>query len=210
MIDASVYNEARAAVASMLNYADLNNLSAEQATRLDIATALRLAVDDQSGKLARGETADVSKLLSASEALAKLLPPLREPPPPTNREDPRDYMWRTYSEMRARGALHGEGLDGLKLTVEKLQAELAAKDARIGELEAALAGSVPLPPNAVKLRNDNPGSRAPSSRPAGAATPAAPPPPAARPFVNGTSDLVARYSVPDEPWRQHTRIDWEA
>jgi hypothetical protein len=67
------------------------------------------------------------------------------------RPTPPKIMWQNYLEARRRGALHGEGLDGLKLTVERLQAERAAKDTRIGELEATLAGSVPLPPNAVKL-----------------------------------------------------------
>jgi hypothetical protein len=51
-------------------------------------------------------------------------------------------MWRTYLEARRRGALAGQGYDGLKLTVERLQAELASKDARIAELEALLAGSL--------------------------------------------------------------------
>src|SRR5258708_40240618 len=97
-----VYAQARAETAAMLGY-DLASLTAEQATRLDVAAALRLAVDDQSGKLARGETADVTKLLSASEALARLLPPLREPPAPTNAPDPRQIMWETYLGMRRRG-----------------------------------------------------------------------------------------------------------
>jgi hypothetical protein len=162
--DASVYNAARSVVAGMLGYADLDNLSPEQSTRLDICTALRIAVDAQSGMLARNETTDVTKLLAASEALAKLLPPLREPPPEANEPDPREIMWQTYLAGRRRGAQFGEGIDGAKLTIERLKAELAAKDARIAELETALAGSVPLPPNAVKLstRVDNPRPSPPS------------------------------------------------
>src|SRR4051812_21237286 len=108
-----VYTQARAETAAMLGY-DLASLTAEQATRLDVAAAPRLAVDDQSGKLARGETADVSKLLSASEALARLLPPLREPPPPVNRLDPRAAMWATYLDARRRGQIPEEGLTQAK------------------------------------------------------------------------------------------------
>jgi hypothetical protein len=191
-----VYAQARAETAAMLGY-DLANLTAEQATRLDVAAALRLVVDDQSGKLARGETADVTKLLSASEALARLLPPLREPPPAANRIDPREYMWRTYLDARRRGEIADPMTthEGRKAEVERLRAELAAKDAEIAALKAvgpAPAGDAP-PPAASPA----PSNVVPLSRPSAAAAPALPP------FVNGTSDLVARYSVPDEPWREH-------
>jgi hypothetical protein len=90
----SIYAKARADVAGMLRY-DLDNLSAEQATRLDIATALRVLLDNQTGKLLRGESLDARELLMASDALAKILPSLAEPPP-TSREDPRQVMWEIY------------------------------------------------------------------------------------------------------------------
>src|SRR5438552_9477380 len=108
----------------MLGY-DLDNLSPEQATRLDVASALRVLLDNQSARLVRGESLDARELLMASEALSRLLPPLREPPP-TNREDPRDYMWRTYSEMRRRGADVGQGYDGALKRIAELEAEIAA------------------------------------------------------------------------------------
>jgi hypothetical protein len=176
--DASVYSRARSDVATMLGY-DLAALSAEQATRLDIATALRLAVDDQSGKLARGETADVTRLLSASEALAKLLPPLREPPPAADGPSPQEIMWRTYKQMRDRGADVGQGYDGKVKQVEALQSEVEQLKGEIEQLKAQLAGSVPLPPNAVKL-NPSPSPPSPSPNTAHvqllppAAAPAAP------------------------------------
>jgi hypothetical protein len=139
---------------------------------------LRVLLDNQGGRLVRGESLDARELLMASEALSRLLPPMREPAPEADRVDPREVMWRNYLEARRRGALAGEGIDGAKLTIERLKTELAAKDARIAELEAALAGSVPLPPNAVKLptRNDNPSPSAPPAPPAApsAAAPAAP------------------------------------
>jgi hypothetical protein len=176
-----------------LNY---DRLSPADVLRCDLISTLRLVIDDAGGTVLEGGSTDLAKLITATESLIRLLPghELPEPAPVDGGPgDPRVHMWNTYKQMRDRGADVGQGYDGLKLTVEKLQAELAVKDARIGELEASLAGSVPLPPNAVKLslRNDK-------SPPAAAA-----PAPAARPFVNGTSDLVARYSVPDEPWREH-------
>jgi hypothetical protein len=142
-----VYAQARAETAAMLGY-DLASLTAEQATRLDVAAALRLAVDDQSGKLARGETADVTKLLSASEALARLLPPLREPPPAVNEPDPREIMWQTYLEGRRRGHIPPEGL---------LQGRINEQAAEIERLKAELAGKtsersdIPAGDNVVKL-----------------------------------------------------------
>jgi hypothetical protein len=76
MTDApSIYAKARADVAAMLGY-DLDNLTPEQATRLDIGTALRVLLDNQIGRLLRGESLDARELLMASDALAKILPPL--------------------------------------------------------------------------------------------------------------------------------------
>jgi hypothetical protein len=197
----TVYQKARIETAKLLGYGDdLETLTAEQSTRLDIACALRIALDDQAAKVLRGESADVAKLLSASEALAKLLPAavLASPPPAADAPDPRETMWRTYSEMRARGALHGEGLDGLKLENERLRA-------RVAELEAGAANAAPdvanpnensggksgsaanaaLAPNVVQLR-DNSGR--PAAAPAAPPTPAPPPPAAAAPAAPRTWD----------------------
>jgi hypothetical protein len=86
------------------------------------------------------------------------------------------------------------------LKVKALEAELAIKDARIAELEATLAGSVPLPPNAVKLR-DNPG-RACAAAPAAPPKPELPPPAAASAPVLGELVMVVDAS-PQEPWRDY-------
>jgi len=68
----TVYAKARSETAKLLGYGDnIDGLTPEQSTRLDIACALRVALDDQAAKVLRGESADVSKLLSASEALSR-------------------------------------------------------------------------------------------------------------------------------------------
>src|SRR5260370_35599369 len=98
--------------------------------------------------------------------------------------------------MRDRGAGLGQGYDGLVLKVKALEAELAIKDARIAELEATLAGSVPLPPNAVKLR-DNPG-RACAAAPAAPPKPELPQPAAASAPGRGDLDMVVDPSPAEE------------
>jgi hypothetical protein len=137
MTDASsVYAKARGEVAAMLGYTDLDNLSPEASTRLDIATALRVLLDNQSGRLLRGEALDARELLMASDALSKILPSLREPPQPTNREDPREHMLKTYMAMRKRGELFDP-----TSTYEGRGRRIAELEAKIAELEAALAVS---------------------------------------------------------------------
>src|SRR6266702_2990097 len=123
----TVYTKARAETAKLLGYGDdIEGLTAEQSTRLDIACALRIALDDQAAKLLRGESTDVSKLLSASEALSRLLPAtVLASPPPVNRVDPRQIMWQNYLEARRRGAAVGEGYDGKMLENERLKAKIA-------------------------------------------------------------------------------------
>jgi hypothetical protein len=223
-----VYQQARAETAAMLGY-DLASLTAEQATRLDVAAALRLAVDDQSGKLARGETADVTKLLSASEALARLLPPLREPPP-TNRVDPRQIMLDTYMGMRRRGEIADpmSTHEGRIAEVERLKAELAAKDAEIERLKGGAAPSEPgastgafapvdgasapaaaVADNVVKL-HDNSGRGAPLPQP----PKPAPPAPAAVDLSATRSNGAGggsgfRTGPGSEPWRNFVKIDWQ-
>jgi hypothetical protein len=141
--------------AALLLRLDPQNLSASDALRCDLISTLRLSIDSAQADALEGRAADLGRLIVATESLVKLLP--SEPPKPASSSpSPQDYMWKTYSEMRRRGALAGEGLDGLKLTVERLKAELASKDAEIARLTAALAGSVPLPDNVVKLPHASP------------------------------------------------------
>jgi hypothetical protein len=189
----AIYMKARADVAAMLGY-DVDALSPEQATRLDVATALRVLLDNQSARLVRGESLDARELLMASDALSRLLPPLREPPPASNAPDARQIMWETYKRMRDQGAQFGIGYDGLKLENERLRAELAALKGGVGEPECSVNATfdeaeASVPGNVVKLspRNNNP------------SPPAATPQPAPQPQATGgllTDDV-------DEPWRSH-------
>jgi hypothetical protein len=128
-------------------------------------------LDNQSGRLLRGESLDARELLMASDALAKILPPLREPPLPANREDPRAYMWRTYSEMRRRGEIGNAVVEARE--VDRLRARVAELE---GELHPPTESTPPAAPpalsgNVVPLK---PAAAAPAAPPPAAAAPAAP------------------------------------
>jgi hypothetical protein len=169
----TVYQRARIETAKLLGYGDdLETLTPEQSTRLDIACALRIALDDQAAKLLRGETSDVAKLLSASEALGRILPPtvLASPPPPTNRVDPREIMLQTYLAMRHRAvpaiSEHGRLVDSLRASLIGLAEEIEA--ARADLVAPETSGAQAPAGNVVKL----------SPRSPVRAVPAAPPKPA--------------------------------
>jgi hypothetical protein len=191
-ITANVYAKARSEIVALFGW-NADSLSPDQTLRLDCAVALRLALDDLQGRIVRGESVDVAKMLTAAEALAKLLPAaVLAAPPPEHRIDPRQIMLETYMGMRRRGELADpmSTYEGRGRRIAELEAEIAAMKA--GAPAPDESTPAPLPDNVVPLPR-------PASAPA-ASPPAAPP---SRPFVNGTSDLVARYAAPDEPWRQH-------
>lgn len=77
---ATTYAKLRAETATMLGFGEAT-LTAVQAMRVDVVTALRLGLDDLSGRLAAGERVDLGKLLEASEALQKFLPENVTAPP---------------------------------------------------------------------------------------------------------------------------------
>jgi hypothetical protein len=169
-ITPSVYAKARAETAKLLGYGDdIDGLTPEQATRLDVACALRIALDDQAAKLLRGESTDVGKLLSVSEALGRLLPPaVLAAPPPESREDPRQVMWEIYKQMRERGEIglkalppeggHQHRIDELEAEIERLKARLAGGLAPAPPDVPMLVESVPAPAggNVVPLPRPNP------------------------------------------------------
>jgi hypothetical protein len=137
----NLYQKARSDVCGMLGY-DLDNLSAEQSVRVDVGSALRVLLDNQSSRLVKGESLDARELLMASDALSRLLPPLREPPSEP-REDPREVMWRIYKTMRERGEITLKPEAALHLRIDELGGENARLEAEVATLKARLAGGLP-------------------------------------------------------------------
>jgi hypothetical protein len=144
------YAKARAETAALLNY-DIACLTPDQSLRLDCAVALRLALDDLQGRVVRGESVDVGRMLVASEALARLLPPaVLATPPSEEHGDPRVKMFEIYMEMRERGEIalkalppeggHQHRIDELEAENERLKARLA------GGLAPALPDSPAIDP----------------------------------------------------------------
>jgi hypothetical protein len=87
-----------------------------------------LALDDLQGRIVRGESIDVNRMLTAAAALGQLLPPaVLASPPPEHRIDPREVMWQTYLGMRRRGELGERAAEpSLRQKIAELEAELAA------------------------------------------------------------------------------------
>ena len=91
--------------------------------RVDCAVALRLGLDDLQGRVIRGESVDMNRILTASEALARLLPSaVLAAPPAEHRRDPREALFELLMQMRERDADGFEGYDGKVKQVEVLQA----------------------------------------------------------------------------------------
>jgi hypothetical protein len=133
-ITASVYAKARSEILALFGW-NGDSLTPEQTLRLDCAVALRLALDDLQGRICRGELIDVTRMLTASEALARLLPAtVLATPPAESRADPRLEMWQIYKTMRERGEID------LKPDAGLLQAKINEQAA---EIERLKAGSAP-------------------------------------------------------------------
>jgi hypothetical protein len=160
----NLYQKARAETAKILGY-KLARLTPEQTMRLDCVVALRLALDDMQGRIVRGETVDVAKMLTASEALAKLLPPqVLASPPARDDVDPWQKMIDIYTDMRARGELAEKiNPNSSANRVRELEAKVAELE---GEVER-LRGAAPVPElvNVVPMK--------PKSKPTPAPAPAA-------------------------------------
>jgi hypothetical protein len=159
-------------------------LSPDQMLRLDCAVALRLALDDLQGRLIRGEPIDMNRMLTASEALAELLPPaVLAAPPPEHHEDPREALLQMILQMKERGEVPDvitpqETINEQAATIGGLRAEIERLLAEVAALKADAAGKpvdddlpemverVPAPAakNVVPLK--------PSSAPAAPAAPA--------------------------------------
>jgi hypothetical protein len=131
-----VYAKARSEIIALFGW-NADSLTPDQTLRVDCAVALRLALDDLQGRICRGDSIDVARMLTASEALARLLPPtVLATPPAEQHGDPRQVMWEIYKQMRERGeiglnALPEGGADArieeLTHENERLRARLAGK-----------------------------------------------------------------------------------
>src|SRR4029077_12233977 len=116
------YAKARSEIIALFHW-DADSLSPDQVLRIDCAVALRLALDDLQGRIVRGESADVSRMLTASEALARLLPPSALAAPPAEQRE--DHEAPVAPLLKLFRYLHEE--------VHRLSAENAQIKARLGE-----------------------------------------------------------------------------
>src|SRR5580704_13043371 len=85
-ITPSGYVKARSETLSLFGWS-ADSLSPDQTLRIDCAVALRLALDDLQGRVVRGESIDIARMLTASEALSRLLPPAVLSQPPAEQRD---------------------------------------------------------------------------------------------------------------------------
>jgi hypothetical protein len=129
-ITPNLYAKARAEIIALFGW-NADSLSPDQTLRLDCAVVLRLALDDLQGRICRGESIDVARMLTASEALARLLPPAVLATPPSEQREDRDAVVAPL--LRLFRHLH-ESVHTLSAENARLKAQLA------GGLPGALAG----------------------------------------------------------------------
>jgi hypothetical protein len=90
----AVYQKVRATTIALLGF-DPGDLTPTQSARVDVATALRFAIDDMQQRLLNGQSVDSQRLLAASEALARLMPPSKEPSSEITGESARQKLLQT-------------------------------------------------------------------------------------------------------------------
>jgi hypothetical protein len=197
-----VYAKARTEVIALFGWSAAT-LSPDQVLRVDCAVALRLALDDLQGRVIRGESIDMNRMLTASEALSHLLPPaVLASPPEAERPDPRDALVKLYFTMRERGGIseHGSVYDAMRATAIELAEEIEqAKDAALSNIPTMVERvATPAP---APAGNVGPMPRAPS----------APPVPAAPKYDYNTNQDWRDYVEPDGNIRSTPRSrghDW--
>jgi hypothetical protein len=116
--------------AALLLRLDPSNLSPSDALRCDLISTLRLAIDGEQATVLDGGSADLAKLITATENLIRLLPG-RELPAPAEQhlQDPRETLFKIYMQMRERGEVphvgwHQHRIDALEAEVAALKAQL--------------------------------------------------------------------------------------
>jgi len=136
----SFYQKVRRETARLLGYEGTDNLPADQATRLDLATALRLGLDDMQARLLRGESVDVSKMLAATQELSRLLPT----PAPAPRRDGTSARERLRAIVLA--AIEADRANGEVPEVKVLRRQVAELQAELIRLRAVMSGQVKMLP----------------------------------------------------------------
>jgi hypothetical protein len=139
--------KARRESAALLNLGDVERLSPADALRCDLVSTLRLAIDGEQATVLDGGSADLAKLITATENLIRLLPGRALPEPESSREDPRQVLWQIYKQMRERGEINLKPEAGLHLRIAELTAEVAELKARlVGKTSIARCDSLPITP----------------------------------------------------------------
>jgi hypothetical protein len=194
---------ARQEAAALLGLDTARPLCPADSLRIDLVCALRRVVDAASETVLEGGTVDLSRLVNAVETLIKLLPASKLPEP-RHENDARERLLATYMEARARGAAAGQGYDGLKLTNEKLTAEVERLKAELAVLKSEAAPpepASPMPegPNVLTLSRP-----APKDVPAASAAPTAEERQRALAIANSPVPQHVRDTRPqNEPWRPY-------
>jgi hypothetical protein len=189
--------KARVEAAELLGFGDdPQRLCIADRLRVDLVVSLRAAIDHASASLLDdgSNSSDLARLVNAVEYLTKLLPERQLAAPESQRDDPRQTMFRIYMEMRERGALGYAGYDGKCRQVEALQAEVATLTAEIAALKSA-PGSAPALPDVATLVERMPA-------PAGNVVPLPPKPPSA-PAAPQSSAAPAYDYNKERGWRDH-------
>jgi hypothetical protein len=132
------YLEARRESCRLLGL-NADDLTPHEMIRADLLTVLRLWLDGSQSALLSGGTADPTKILAVADVLGRLVP---EPAHKSRGEDPRDYMWRTYSEMRRRGEIGNAVVEAKE--VDRLRARVAGLEAQLAGAPAPAVPPAPL------------------------------------------------------------------
>ena len=148
--------KARRESAALLNLGDVERLSPADALRCDLISTLRLAIDGEQATVLDGGSADLAKLITATENLIRLLPgrALPEPDRPDDHEAtiaPLRKLYRyLHEQVHALSAENAQlraalGLKGLPNSGEMFKAAGTPGESDIAarsEIGQALVGKV--------------------------------------------------------------------
>jgi hypothetical protein len=155
--DAVLYKRLRAETIELLGL-DPDNLGTAASVKVDLVASLRLALDNFTAQQLAGEKIDTARLLSAAEALERLLP--REAS--FNREVHESHSARTKltALLDQLGEViesdKAERIENLEAEVEELKATISGKDAAILALGGTLSTAAPAPATFSNEKVDQP------------------------------------------------------